>query len=373
LTAFRLHRKPAQNIVYADVDGNIGYLLAADIPVRAKGDGTMPVPGWTGEYEWTGYVPFSRLPQTVNPPEEFIVTANNKPVGDEYPYPIGSHYAAPYRATRIIQMLKSKSKHSAEDMAEMQTDVTALHAREIMPMLLATKPASEQEKKALALLSNWDLRVTVESPAAAVFEAWYTALGRRLFADELGEALWDSYSTNIYMVGMALPEALRGDTSFCDDVRTSAKETCSASIAAALADGLKQMTQAQGSADVLTWRWGAVHFAHFPHSPFDKDPNLQNLFSRKVPHAGDKHTVNVGSTFLWETYDQLHGAIYRQIIDFSDAGKSRFITTPGQSGDPHSPHYDDLLPRWQRGEYLPILYNRTAVDRETAARIVLQP
>lgn len=373
LAAFREHRRPAQNIVYADTGGNIGYLLAADIPIRAKGDGAMPVPGWTGEYEWTGYVPFHRLPQTVNPPQGFIVTANNKPIGDEYPYTIGSNYAAPYRAARILEMLESRSKHSLGNMSAMQTDVLAIHARELLPVLLATKPATEQETRALAILRAWDLQATAESSAAAVFEAWYTALGRRLFADELGETLWATYSTNIYMIGMALPEALRGNGTWCDDVNTPAVESCAVTVAAALSDGLKQMTQAQGSADVSTWRWGAVHYALFPHSPFDKDEKLRSLFSRKISHSGDKHTVNVGSTFLWETYDQLHGAVYRQITDFSDASRSRFIITPGQSGDPYSAHYDDLLPRWQKGEYAPILHDRTAVDREAASRLVLGP
>lgn len=260
LAAFREHRKPSQNILYADVDGNIGYLLAADIPIRTKGNGTIPVPGWTGEYEWTGYVPFDRLLQTTNPPEGFLVTANNKPIGDEYPYLIGSNYAAPYRATRIIEMLKIRSKHSSDDMGAMQADVTAIHARELLPLLFATKPSNEQERRALELLRTWDLRVTEESSAATVFEAWYAALGRRVFADELGEALWNTYSTNIYMVGMALPEALRNNSTWCDDVRTSNVETCRDTIAAALTDGLTRMTQAQGSADVSSWRWGVVFF-----------------------------------------------------------------------------------------------------------------
>jgi penicillin G amidase len=113
--------------------------------------------------------------------------------------------------------------------------------------------------------------------------------------------------------------------------------------------------------------------ALFPDNPFDKDEKLQTLFSRKVSHGGDRHTVNVGSTFLWETYDQLHAAVYRQVIDFSDASQSPFIITPGQSGGPQSPHYDDVLLRWQRGEYLLILYDRAADDRAAAGRLVLEP
>jgi penicillin amidase len=373
LAAFRTHRRPGQNVVYADVDGNIGYLLAADVPIRAKGDGSMPVPGWTGEYEWTGYVPFAQLPELLNPKEGFIATANNKVIVDDYPFTIGTNFAAPYRAARILEMIQAKSKHSAEDMAVMQADVLAVHARELLPLLLATKPGSEREKQAIELLKNWDLQVTARSAGAAVFEAWYVALGRRLFADELGEALWETYSANIYMIGMALPDALHTNTAWCDDVRTPLAESCGDTIAAALNDGIARMTKVQGSLDISKWNWGTAHLAFFPHSPFDKNDQLKSLFSRKISHSGDKHTVNVGSAFDWDTYSQLHAAVYRQIIDFSDAGKSRFIVTPGQSGDPHSPHYDDLLPRWQRGEYAPILHDRADIEGGAIDQFVLVP
>lgn len=360
--AFHTHRPSDQNYVYADQQGNIGYIAAATIPLRAQGDGRLPVPGWAGEYEWTGYVPFDELPQTYNPPQGYIVTANNKVAGDDYPHLIGTNFAVPYRAIRIIEMIESKHRHSPKDMAKIQSDVLALHARELLPIMMKTQATDERGLQATELLRNWDARVTGDSAKAAVFEAWYLKLGERLFADELGDALWRTYSDNIYMVGMALEAALEENPAWCDDIRTPEIETCSDTLAAALNEGLAKMAEAQGTDDINAWRWDNVHHALFPHNPFDKDPQLKPVFSRSIPNGGDKFTVNVASVFRWDEYNQLHSAQYRQIVDVNDLGNSRFIIAPGQSGDPESRHYDGLLRRWQRVEYLPMRFGRKAMD-----------
>jgi len=372
--AFRAHRAVDQNYVFADQRGNIGYIAAATIPLRPTGDdGRLPVPGWTGEHEWAGYVPFDELPQTFNPPQGYIASANNKVAGDDYPHLIGTDFAAPYRAARIVEMIESKSKHSPQDMAKMQSDVLGLHARELLPMMLKTRATDWRELQAIELLRNWDARVNGDSAPAAVFEAWYLKLGERLFADELGDALWRTYSDNIYMVGMALEAALEENTAWCDDVRTPAIETCADILSVSLTEGLAKMTQAQGADDINAWRWNSVHHALFPHNPFDKDAQLKLIFSRSIPNGGDKFTVNVASVFRWDEYNQLHSAQYRQIVDFSDINNSRFIIAPGQSGDPYNRHYDDLLKRWQRVEYLPMRYSRKDFDGAPHEQLVLEP
>jgi penicillin amidase len=359
--AFRDYRATDQNYIYADQAGNIGYIAGGTIPIRPSGDGRLPVPGWTGEHEWQGYVPWEQLPQRYNPPEGYIVTANNKVTGDDYPYPISNSYAAPYRATRIIEMLNTgtKRKYSPADMAAMQGDVLAVHARKIMPILLQTQPADERSRQALALLRQWDFRTTGDSAATAVFEAWYISIGKRLFADELiakgGDALWESYSRNNYFVSMALEVALSENSAWCDDVNTPAVETCADLLSAALTDGLADMTTAQGTGDIAAWRWDKAHVAQFPHQPLGANPQVGPLFNRSIPNGGDKHTVNVATSFrAWADYNQLHAAQYRQIVDFSDLDASRWIVAPGQGGDPNKPHYDDLLKKWQQVEYLPM-------------------
>jgi penicillin G amidase len=358
LRALRAHRAVDQNYVFADKRGNIGYIAAGTIPVRANGDGSAPVPGWTSEFEWTGYVPFEELPQTFNPSQGYIASSNNKVAGDDYPHLIGNNFAAPYRAARVVEMIRSKKRHSPSDVARMQSDVLALHARELLPILLKTPVGDDRSLQAIELLRRWDARATAGSAQAAIFEAWYIQLAERLFADELGPDLWRTYSGNIYMVGMALEAALQENATWCDDVRTPQLESCNDTLAVALSEGLARMAQEQGTDDIRTWRWDNVHHAQFPHSPFDSNPQLKPVFSRSIPNGGDRFTVNVTSSFRnWSDYDQYHAASYRQVIDFGDIGNSRFINVPGQSGAPASRHYDDLLERWQRVGYLLVVEN----------------
>ena len=137
-------------------------------------------------------------------------------------------------------------------------------------------------------------------------------------------------------------------------MKTPTVETCADTLAAALADGLADMATAQGTDDIATWRWDKVHRAQFPHQPLGGTP-AGPIFNRSIPNGGDRFTVNVASSFRsWDDYDQLHAAQYRQIVDFADLRNSRWIVAPGQGGDPNKPHYDDLLERWQRVEYLPM-------------------
>jgi penicillin amidase len=361
--ASRAHRPADQNYVYADRKGHIGYIAAATIPLRPAGDdGRLPVPGWTGQHEWSGYAPFEELPRAYDPPQGFIASANNRVAGDDYPHLIGTNFAAPYRAARVVEMIESKRRHSADDMARMQADVLALHARAVLPFMLATDSADERGRLAVEMLRGWDMRVEGASAAAAVFESWYLKLGERLFADELsdpvaGDALWRSYSEHIYMVGMALEAALEENQPWCDDVRTPTAETCADVLGSSLPEGLARMASAQGTNDLAAWRWERAHRALFPHAPFDANPELRPTFSRSIPNGGDKFTVNVASIFVWDAYDQLHAAQYRQVVDFGDPENSRFVVAPGQSGDPASPHYDDLLGLWRGVGYLPMPFH----------------
>jgi penicillin amidase len=154
---------------------------------------------------------------------------------------------------------------------------------------------------------------------------------------------------------MAMETALLENSTWCDDVRTLAVETCADRLAAALTDGLADMARVQGTDDITAWRWDNVHRARFPHQSLGANPQVGPIFNRSIPNGGDKHTVNAASSFRrWDDYDQLHATQYRQILDFSDLRNSRWIVVPGQGGDPNKPHYDDLLKPWQQVEYLPM-------------------
>ncbi|GAB4212267.1 MAG: penicillin acylase family protein [Roseiflexaceae bacterium] len=367
--ALSSYHAPMQNFVYADVDGNIGYYAPGALPIRAKGDGRVPVPGWTGEYDWSGYVPFEQLPHSYNPEQGFIVSANNRVAPDSYPYLIGSSFAAPYRALRITELVKAKPLNTLDDVAAMQADVRSAHAALLLPLLLQATPADARSTRALELLRGWDGTMRGDSAAAAVYQAWYAHLPQHVFRDELGDELAESYEGD--PVAIVLPTMLRDNAAWCDDTRTAGRDNCATTMGLALRDGLAEMAKLQGSDDPSAWRWDKVHIAMFPHNPFDNVPQLQPIFSRSIPNDGDRFTVDVAPPRA--DYRQRHVASYRGIIDLSDLDRSRFMHTVGQSGNPLSPHYSDLLERWQRVEYLPMTFSRAAVDAAARERLVLEP
>jgi len=371
--AFRPFKAHAQNMVYADTEGNIAYRLLGTIPVRAGGDGTVPVPGWTSAYEWKGYIPFDRLPASLNPDEGIISSANNKITPDSYPYTLSNSYAAPYRAARVRQMLTEASRIAPQDFERMQQDVVALHARELMSVLLSVSPADDIERKALDLLRRWDLRMTPESPAAAIFEAWYIQLAQSLFEDELGSSLWGAYSGEMHKVSMALSLALRSQPVWCDNVTTPPRESCVDAASSALTLALRRMAAAQGTDDLGQWQWSKVHNIVFFHQPFDADPALAARFNRTAPTGGDKHTVNQASHPEWTEFRQRHLPLYRQIIDLSDFTRSVWTAAPGQSGILGHPHYDDTIEQWKQGGYSPMRYTSQAIDQHAVSRLELRP
>ncbi len=313
------------------------------------------MPGWTGEYDWAGYVPFEQLPHVYNPPRGWIVSANNQVAPNSYPHLVGTGFAAPYRAARIIELIQSKDKLAPDDMAAIQADVRSAQARELLPFLLQVQPADERSRAAIELLRGWDGSAAGDSAAAAIYQGWYQRIPQQIFADELGQQLWEEYADE-----KALRSPWRSPA--CSRARaatgatTSARcqtESCVETFGAALAGGLDEMAQHQGGDDPASWRWDRVHHTIFPHNPFDEVGALKPIFSRSAPNGGDGFTVNVAPIRSGELYNQYHVASYRQIIDLADLGASRYIHTTGQSGQVLDRHYGDLIDRWQRVEYLP--------------------
>jgi len=373
--ALRGYHAPMQNFVYADVDGNIGYYAPGALPIRPRGDGTRPAEGWSGADDWAGYVPFEQLPHDLNPERGYVVTANNRVAPDSYPYLISTDWAAPYRAVRITELVEAKSELTVDDMAAIQADVVSLQARQLLPYLTTLDPAGERERAAVELLRAWDGTMAGDSAAAAVYQAAYQALPELLFADELRGLYESNYLGRGNGQSMVIADAVAGRTRtpWCDDVNTSAPESCDAILARALEQGLDEMAEAQGSADPRQWRWERVHQVVFPHNPFENVAALRPLFSRSVPNGGDTFTVNVGPIRRTELYKQYNVASYRQIVDLADLDASRFIHTTGQSGQAIDARYDNLLARWQRVEYLPMRFGAGAVDGAAASTLTLTP
>ena len=372
--ALRTFVVPSQNFVYADVDGHIGYYAPGHIPIRASGDGTLPADGWTGDAEWTGWVPFDQLPHLFDPPDHFIVTANHRPAPPSYAFNLGAEWYEPYRAERIVDLLRGRTKLTPNDFARIQADTVSLHAKELLPLLLAhVHPEAEVDRRALDLLRPWNHDATADSAAEAIFEAWFYNLAPAMVGHDLGPLVIEAYNLKSTFVTRFVEATLRAnDGAWCDDKATARRETCDDAVTRALHDGVVDLTRRMGS-DMSRWRWDTVHHAVFPHQGLDAVPLLRPLLSRSVPSAGDWSTVDVGTVAADQLYEQHLIPGYREIVDLSPANDSRFNDAVGQSGHPLSKHYDDRLADWVAVRHIPMRMTRDAVEKGATGHLTLTP
>jgi penicillin amidase len=370
VAALEQYVTPSQNFVFADVDGNIGYYAPGVIPIRAEGhDGTTPVPGWTSDYEWQGAIPFAALPHAFNPPEGYIATANNRVVDETYPYLLGTDWAPPYRAERIVEMIEQLSSDgetiSVDDVAAMQADQESTQVRVLLPFLLSVAPKDERQQQAIALLQEFDGVMRMDSAAAAIYQAWMIHLERALLEDDLRTSLFEQMATraNPLFLTNVLNDPVQG-AAWCDNVLSAPVETCTETAQYALDNALDDLSERMG-AEINRWRWDRVHITQYPHNPFSQVSYLKGIFHRTIPNGGDRYTVNVAPVNLSDPYVQTHSPGYRHIIDLSDIAASRFMITTGLSGNVLSNHYDDLIRGHRDVDYLPMLFGRENVNGAT--------
>lgn len=345
-------KMPGENMVYADVDGNIGWIAAGLMPKR-HWSGLLPVPG-DGRYEWQGFVPIEQLPQLYNPRSGYIATANDnilRYMPSTYRTPISYEFPKPsYRAERLHEVLRDSGRFSVRDFERLQNDDVSLFARWLAPVLVrAATHAGAGARREVTALAAWDYRMDKDEYAPLVFETWSAALGRLAmgvaYRDEVGRALrgrvdWEDVATEVLPGG-------RGDS-----LVLAALDSASATIA-----------RRAGSESGAT-TWGSVHVVELKHplaAAFDLPP---------LPRSGDANTVMAtgGANFR-----QTAGASYREIIDLGDFDNSVAINVPGQSAQPESPYYADLLTPWANGEYFPLVFSRKRVEEETKHVLVLEP
>lgn len=350
---------PQQSMVYAHIDGDIGFYAPARIPVR-DADGN-----------WVDTVPFEELPHTLNPERGFVATANNKIIPDDYPHHLTSDWYGVSRIRRIYEGIEDQPLHDMESMAELQYDTVSVIARSVMPVLAGASPESEAGQRALALLVAWDADMAVDRPEPLIYSEWMRELSRAVYADDLGE-LFDTWygDRRLFMT-----DVLTGDLGYwCDDTRTEAREDCLALAGPALDLAMANLIDRHGR-QFESWQWGDVHYARHAHTPFSSFPVLTDWFTIETPVPGDGSTVNVAHS-SWRSggYSVFHGASYRALYDLSDLDGSRYMITTGQSGNPMSRHYDDLAPMWGRGEYIEIRTDWSVDTAPDDARVLtLQP
>ena len=370
LAATRRILTPMQNMVYADTAGNIGLVAPGRVPIRRKGDGSVPSPGWTGEYDWASFVPFDELPRTYNPASGIVVNANARLVPDDYRHFISRDWAEPYRQRRANQLLREVERHPVYGMIAMQADNLSPDAAEILPVLLTAPARNARAAKVRDLMGRWNRFMLASRPEPLIYTAWLFELQRALIADELGEDLYGSMAApNVPL----LIRILRDRPEWCDDRTTRPTESCEDIIAASLDRALDGIAKLQGN-DIDAWQWGREHDAAHKHPLFDL-PVLRNLASVRFPSDGGAQTLNRATPGFYGSrpFEAVHGATYRAIYDFADLDNSRFAIPLGESGDLLSPWSRSFLTGWRNFTYIEIAGTPAELRRSAVGTIFLSP
>jgi penicillin amidase len=363
---------PGQNVVFADVEGNIGYQLTGKYPVRHGWDGTLPVPGWKAAFEWDGWIPFEELPRADNPPDGYLVTANNRPHDDTYPHLIGKEFLPPFRARRIAQLIAGRARHDRDSFAAVQGDTVSLSIPQVLPGLLEVEPEDDRQKRALALLAEWDGDLAADSSAAALYQVWCARLARRILLPLLGEELFTHFYARRQWSNGFLHRAMPALLAYPSAAWFGAggAPARDAVLRQGLDDALDELGQRFGEEP---WRWGRIHRAVFA-SPLAVVPYCAELFTGGVVEmGGDDQTVLQALFEPGVPYSVAVLPSWRQIMDPSDWDASVGVLTLGQSGNPASPHFKDHLPLWAEGRHHPMPFTRPAVEAAAAHRLELLP
>ena len=361
------------NIVYADVDGNIGEHSVGLEPIRKNWTGLMPEPG-DGGYEWGPWIPTSQLPKQFNPVKGFIATANQRMIPEDYPYKVGYEWSSPDRFNRISELLtkavQSRHRLTIEDMERIQNDVTPLPGRELVQLLQQT--GGNSGDAATQMLLHWDGAVTRESAGAALYELWLMnledAVTRRAAAGPNSAAI--TRIVNTLNIDLVIRDLEHPDSNLFGDQPVAARDRL---MHETLEAAYARLGQLEGN-DPAKWAWGRIHVVIF-HHPLESIPEMKSLVDLgPVPRPGDASTINPtsyprGESFFYQT----GGPTWRQIVDVGAWDNSVMVDSPGESGQPGSPHYADLLPLWDQGQYIPMLYSRESVGRHASQQMSLEP
>jgi penicillin amidase len=352
---------PVSNLVWADRHGSIGYKTVGRVPTRRGDVPDLPRPGWSGEYEWEGWIPYGDLPELVDPECGYVITANNRITGDDYPHHISSHYLDGYRARRIEELLTARDDHDLLSFEEMQLDEYSIPGVETVHRLarIESLAKGQREIRAIERLRSWDGWMDRESVAATIYQAFTLRLGRetarRAIADRDLAARWLDRSMNPFINHVTAPwrwqaQLMRlwdeGDEGLIGRPWDQHVLDC---LRGALDDLEERFgTEPEG------WRWGRVHRMTFPHALGEANPLLARFFNRSLESGGSQETVNQVAFDPNDPYTAVWAPCWRMVADLADPDASRWQAFTGQSGQPGSPHYDDLQVDWSEGRTQPM-------------------
>jgi len=366
----RRYDGPQQNIVYADRHGNIGLLAPATIPIRKSGEGLVPVSGWTGEGDWIGTIPFHDLPGTFNPETGMIATANDKLVAEGYPYLLGHQWQPGYRGERIRDLLAENDNHDVASFRAMQLDEVSLFAQLMLPFAHNAEPETENGRTLQSMLEAWGGDMAASSAAPTVYQTWYRELTRAIYADDLGTLFHDAWWFKPVFVLNVMQE---DPQDWCRNAETGEKTTC-ADLAGIAFDHAAEFLIERFGADPSAWRWGDVHALKLRHRLYGLIPGIDAMTGVDLPMGGDRFTIST-SGFVFNSdnsaFATVHGPVLRAVVDLSEPVTGYFVILPGQSANPFSPFYDNLVERWYANDPVPIPMNRAHI--EVRHRLVLEP
>ena len=353
------HTTPVSNLIWADRHGSIGYKLVGTLPAREGGCPDLPKPGWTGEFEWAGIVPYEELPELTDPESGYLVTANNRIAGDDHPHHITSDWLDGYRAARIEQLLEASEEHDLDGFERIQTDLYSIPGAEAARRLARLEPASQREQVAIERLRSWDGYLSPDSVAASVYQAFILRLGREVARAAIGDRdlaeRWLDRADNGFLTHVTAPwrwhSHLLGLWEEADDSLIG--RPWNDLVLDALRGGLDDLEDRFG-ADPDGWRWGQVHEMEFPHALGAANPLFRLMLNRRLRAGGGQETPCQVAYDPNDPYRALWAPSWRMVADPLRPDRSRWQMFTGQSGHPASPHYDDLQADWLEGRTQPM-------------------
>lgn len=366
--ALRRWKIPALNMVYADVDGAVGWVAASLTPLRKGHDGLLPVPGASGDYDWQGFLALEDYPQVANPASHYVATANHNILPPGYEKTIAYEWSAPYRFQQIKKRMEAKTKFDLPEFQSIQYDSTTIPGQTLARLLKDAGVSDPKLKTYADLLTSWDGVLTRETAAGALYGVWLNELLEAFFKPHVPPQLLE-FARSRSGVPTLLAALEKADPAwFGANAREKRDELLRATLAAAVPKVQKRLGD-----DPAQWAWGKLHVLPLKHplaglgTPYEKAFNLGPL-----PRPGDGLTPNAASMNQGQ-YEQVAGASYRHVLDLADWDRGLATSTPGQSGQPGSPHYDDLLPLWAEAQYFPLAFSRKKVEEVVKNRLRLQP
>jgi penicillin amidase len=366
----RIYQTPTQNFVYADGAGDIGFLNPGLVPLRKSGDGSTPVDGASGAFDWTGMIPFDQWPQLHNPETGFAFNANNANFPDDHKPSFGQDWEENFRARRIQQFFDAIDKHSLETSAAMQADHLSLDVRDLQPFIATIAPSDERARKAQAMLLSWDAVMDKDRAEPLIYTAFLRSLHKILLDDKTGLPMGEKGPFAV----TTLVSLMHDHPSWCD-VPGAPDPDCRKALGRALDEGLALLVERDG-ADMRRWHWGAEHRAVLQHQVYSHVPLFDRLSDLSVSSSGGYYTLDRGGgseVVPNLPFARTHGGGFRGLYDLADPDKSRFMIATGESGHIFSRHYGDLTPLWNDVKSITLAGSEDQLKRAGAQELRLEP